>query len=246
MTLVTKSMNKYLLLLLLLLAQAGCKSVGETPRDSDLAGVYYRVKPKDTLGNIAKKHRLTVEEIMDINGIDDERALKVGQAIFLPDPDPIGKKIEKLKPQVLTKKSITKGKEVVKPKSRHTRIFDFPLPGGVIISRFSKSKDKPYDGIGIKAPLSSKVVCALDGQVLFVGDDGTRFGLLVIVEHAEPYITVYTQLDKAVVVAGQKLKKGQQLGTVGKSGGVVVPHLHFQIRVNKKPQDPEGYLKGIK
>jgi murein DD-endopeptidase MepM/ murein hydrolase activator NlpD len=240
-------MNTYpYILLTFMLALGGCKSIGEKPRNSDLAGVYYRIKPKDTLSQIAKKHRVTIDEIKDVNGIDDERALKIGQAIFLPDPDPIGKKIDKLKPKTVAKK----GAPAIRPPKKATetkvaRTFDFPVPGGTIIHTFSKAKDNPYDGIGIKAPLGSKVVSSQDGNVLFVGDDGTRFGLLVIIEHAEPYITVYTQLDKAIVTAGQKLKKGQQLGMVGKSGGAAIPHLHFQIRVNKRPQDPKAYLKGF-
>lgn len=235
----------YLIILSIFLSLSGCQSVGEKPRDSDLAGIYYVVKPNDTLSNIAKKYRVSTEEIKDVNGIDDDRALKVGQALFLPDSDPIGKKIEKLRPHKVAKKSPAKKPNTPAAPKKAARIFDFPVKGGTIVQNFAKAKDNPYDGIAIKAPLGAKVLSALDGHVLFVGDDGTRFGLLVIVEHKEPYITVYTQLDTALVTTGQKLKTGQALGTVGKSGGAKMAHLHFQIRVNKRPQDPKHYLKGL-
>lgn len=223
----------------ILLVLQSCQSLEERPTERDLAGVYYRVKPKDTIASIAQKHRLTAEEIKDVNGIDDERSLRVGQALFLPDPDPIGKRIAKLKPTPAPHKK-TSPKKVA---AAHQVLFDFPLKNGTIVHNFSTAKQNPYDGIGIKALLGEKVLAAQSGQVLFVGDDGTRFGLLVIVEHKDPFITVYTQLDKALVKAGQHLKKGQPLGLVGKSGGAQFAHLHFQVRLNRKPVDPKAYLK---
>lgn len=218
-----------------------CHSIDEKPRESDLAGSYYRVKSGDTLSEIAKKYKTTVEEIMDVNGIDNQRALRVGQALFLPDPDPIGTKIAKLKPPA---KRVTNTPPAQKKNAKTSlRIFDFPVPGGVVVYQYSKAKANPYDGIGIKAPRGTNIIAPLDGKVLFVGNDGTKFGLLIIIEHVDPYITVYTHLDRAVVKTGQAIKRGATIGTVGQSGGVSIPHLHFQIRVDQRPQDPKLYLQ---
>lgn len=214
-----------------------CRSVDDKPKNSDLAGSYYRVKTGDTLEKIAKKYRVSVDEIMDINGILDQRSLRVGQALFLPDPDPIATKIVNL-----SKKAKIAAVKPKKSMKKPTRTFLFPVPGGTVIHEFSRSKEKPYDGLGIKAELGTKVINAKDGQVLFVGNDGTKFGLLVIVEHKGPYVTVYTHLDKALVKTGQKLKQGEVLGAVGKSGGARFAHLHFQIRRDKLPEDPRLYL----
>ncbi len=117
------------------------------------------------------------------------------------------------------------------------------MPGGTIIHEFTLNKKSPYDGLGIKATKGARINASLDGRVLFVGDDGTKFGLIVILEHVDPYITVYAHLDRATVVAGQKIKRGDVLGYVGQSGGASVPHLHFQIRVAERPKDPKLYLK---
>jgi murein DD-endopeptidase MepM/ murein hydrolase activator NlpD len=234
--------------LIILFASVGvmnaCLSVSEKPRDSDLACTYHQVKPGDTLGKIAASSKVPIEEIMYVNGIDDQRALRVGQALFLPDPDPIGKRIAKLRPMP-AKPSPSKKAQGPEKQAAATAsaIFDFPVPGGVVIQDFSQNKKKPYDGIGIKAAKGSRINASLDGRVLFVGDDGTKFGLIVIVEHVDPYITVYAHLDKATVATGQKIKRGEQLGLVGQSGGVNVPHLHFQIRVAQRPKNPRTYLK---
>lgn len=221
----------------------GCVSVDDKPRESDLAGTYHQVKPGDTLLVIAKKYNVPVDEIMYINGIEKERGLRVGQALFLPDPDPIGKKIAKLKPASTKKAPPQKTATAKKSTPNPSRMFDFPVPGGTVIQDFSLAKKNPYDGIGIKASKGARILASLDGRVLFVGDDGTKFGLIVILEHVDPYITVYAHLDRAVVKAGQKLKRGEVLGYVGQSGGVSSPHLHFQIRVSERPKDPKLYLK---
>lgn len=210
----------------------GCTNLPTKPDEQDLAGSYHRIKRGDTLAALSRTYRLSPKEIMEINGIDDERSLKIGQALFMPDPDPIGKKISHLKPVA----------KIESPPASPLRIFAMPIKGGTIIHNFSKSKDNPYDGIGIKAPLGTKILAAHDGRVLFVGNDGTKFGLIVIIEHQAPYITVYAHLNGAHVKAGQTIKRGEFLGTVGKSGGITVPHLHFQIRVDERPKDPKLYL----
>lgn len=173
---------------------------------------------------------MSIEEIMDVNGIGENR-LKVGQNLYLPEPDLIGKKLARIKPETKVSKDF-----------KSEPIFHMPVLGP-IVRNFSTAKDNPYDGIAIKAPLGTKVKAALDGQVIFVGNDGNKFGLLIILEHQNPYITVYTQLDEAKVHVGQKIKRGEVLGTVGRSGGAKSPHLHFQIRIEERPEDPKKYLK---
>lgn len=237
-------LHVFLVVLVGIFLSAGCQSVAEKPRDSDLAGSYYQVKPGDTLARISEKSKVPVDEIMYINGIADQRALRVGQALYLPDPDPIGSKIKKLKPPVAKKAAQPRKTPEKKPEVKSAKLFDFPVPGGTIIQDFSQAKKKPYDGIGIKAPRGTRVNASLDGRVLFVGDDGTKFGLIVILEHVDPYMTVYTHLDKAMVKTGQSVKRGDSIGLVGQSGGVSAPHLHFQIRVSQRPKNPRLYLKG--
>lgn len=230
----------YILVKIIVLMALGCSSLSEKVRESDVAGRYYKVKAGDTLSAIAHKTKLSVEEIKEVNGIDNDRSLPIGRVLFLPDPDPIGQKIAKLKPTSAKSKSLAKPKEI---KKQH--IFDFPVPSGTIVYNFSKAKERPYDGIGIKANKGTRIICPLDGRVLFVGNDGTKFGLLVILEHQDPYITVYTHLDRALVKTGQLIKRGEPLGTVGQSGGVSFPHLHFQIRINQIAKDPRLFLKAF-
>lgn len=205
----------------------GCQTLrvqGDHPKSSDLAGTYYRVKPGDSLSKIAQKYRVSEAEIMDINGLEE---LKPGLNLYVPEPDLINQKLVDLTPK--------------NPSLTHNEpSFLWPVTGEVV-REFSSAQNNPYDGIGIKAPLGTKVRAALKGQVVFVGDDGTKFGLLVIMEH-QAFFTVYAQLSKTLVKKGQYLASGEVLGAVGQSGSALFPHLHFQIRVNRVPKDPRKYL----
>lgn len=234
---------KILISLLFFICIANCVSIQDKPNESEVAGTYHRVKKGDSLGLIAKKYRINPDEIKDVNGLENG-PLQIGQEIFIPDPDPIGTKIAKHQSPRRAKKS---KKEAHKNSSKKTastkKIFEFPVPGGTVFHQFSSAKKNPYDGLGIQAPRGTAVRASLDGKVIFVGDDGTRYGLLVIIEHQEPFISVYAHLDKALVQSGQRVEQGQQIGTVGSSGGTATPRLHFQIRVSERPKDPKLYLK---
>ena len=204
-------------------------------KQSNIPGNYYRVKSGDTLSSISMTHKVSVDEIMEINGIEDSRSLRVGQELFLPDPDPIGTKVV----------SLRRPSKPVRPKNLVGVVpsLDFPVPEGKIFRAFSRSKESPYDGIGISAKLGARVVAAKKGRVLFVGDDGTKFGLLIILEHQDHLITVYTHLQKAHVKAEQIVETGALIGEVGDSGGVSSPRLHFQVRLNERPQNPVNFIK---
>ncbi len=241
-------MKSFLVLFSLFLSS--CLSLSEKRSDLEVAGVYHRVKKGDSLSRLATRYRSTVEEIKEVNGIESERSLRVGQEIFIPDPDPIGARINKYSSKPIASKKAKKPsarKNIASSKKTSEqygeKIFSFPVPGGQIVRSFSDDKKKPHDGITIRAQAGSPILAAQKGKIIFVGDDGTRFGLLVLIEHKEPYISVYTHLEKAVVKSGQYVEEGQTIGTVGTSGGLKSPQLHFQIRVAQRPKDPEKYLK---
>lgn len=246
------------LVIFLFLSISSCISTNNKPYESEIAGKYHQVKPKENIDSIARKYRVNADELMDVNGIENPRHLRVGMNLFVPDPDPIGTKISqyirrkniKPKQEQSSKKPSKSSKKTAEPKqlaAKNTRnsrkIFAFPAIRGQIIRNYSQNKKSPYDGLAIKGTLGTKILASLGGKVIFVGDDGTRYGLLIIIEHQEPYITVYTHLSSALVTTGQVVRQGQSIGTMGQSGGLSFPQLHFQIRVNEKPVDPKLYLK---
>ncbi|MFD2368418.1 peptidoglycan DD-metalloendopeptidase family protein [Brevibacillus sp. GCM10020057] len=103
----------------------------------------------------------------------------------------------------------------------------------------------PHTGIDLKSTdgKSFDVVAALAGKVIKVEND-PLVGKVVEVEHADKMVTVYQSLENAVVNPGDQVTQGQVIGSAGrneyeKDSGV---HLHFEVRVDNKPVNPEQYL----
>lgn len=80
------------------------------------------------------------------------------------------------------------------------------------------------------------------GKVTFAGEKGT-YGKLIIIEHGNGYTTYYGHASSINVVVGDKVSKGQTIGKVGTTGRVTGPNLHFEVRKNGVPLDPQKFLK---
>lgn len=101
-------------------------------------------------------------------------------------------------------------------------------------------------GMDIKAEKTTVVKSAEAGTVKSIKND-PRFGLTVVIEHEDNFQTVYSNLLTAeFVVEGEKIEKGQSIGTVGNTAVFEIadePHLHFEIWKDSLPVDPSIYLK---
>ncbi len=102
-----------------------------------------------------------------------------------------------------------------------------------------------HSGIDIKADKTTVVKAAEAGTVKSIKND-PRYGLTIIVEHVNGYKTVYSNLlTSEFVVEGEKVEKGQSIGTVGNTAVFEIsdePHLHFEILKNSIPEDPKIYI----
>jgi murein DD-endopeptidase MepM/ murein hydrolase activator NlpD len=80
--------------------------------------------------------------------------------------------------------------------------------------------------------------------VAYAGNELRGFGNLVLIRHSDGWITAYAHNDALLVRRGQIVRKGQDIATVGSSGGVAEPQLHFQMRQGKNAIDPTKQLRG--
>ena len=101
-------------------------------------------------------------------------------------------------------------------------------------------------GIDIKAEKTTVVKAAEEGIVKSIKND-PRYGLTIVIEHANNFQTVYSNLlTSEFVVEGEKVEKGQSIGTVGDTGVFEIadePHLHFEILKDSLPEDPNIYIQ---
>jgi murein DD-endopeptidase MepM/ murein hydrolase activator NlpD len=109
-------------------------------------------------------------------------------------------------------------------------------------SRASSSGEaRAHKGIDICAPQGTPVMAATDGVVSFAGTE-SEYGRLIVIDHGHSFSTVYGHLAKIQSRAGEKVVKGQVIGTVGLSGNTTGPHLHFEVRLNNNPVNPARFM----
>jgi len=106
---------------------------------------------------------------------------------------------------------------------------------------YASGGTRPHKGIDISAPSGTPVVAAADGVVTFAGRE-SEYGRLVCIDHGHGFLTMYGHLKELNVQAGDKVGKGQVIGTVGLSGNSTGPHLHYEVRIHGNPVNPSRYL----
>ncbi|WP_343207275.1 LysM peptidoglycan-binding domain-containing M23 family metallopeptidase [Azospirillum formosense] len=115
---------------------------------------------------------------------------------------------------------------------------------GKVISTFGPKPDGLHnDGLNIAASKGTTVVAADNGVVAYAGNELRGFGNLLLVKHSDGFITAYAHLDRIDVERGVAVKRGQAIGTVGQTGSVTSPQLHFELRKGSQAVDPRDRME---
>lgn len=104
---------------------------------------------------------------------------------------------------------------------------------------------KMHTGIDIPADLGTPVYPACDGTVITAGWGG-GYGNVVVISHDSNTQTWYAHLHQIDVVKGQQVTRDTAIGMVGSTGNSTGPHLHFEVRLNNRPVDPEPWLNTLR
>jgi murein DD-endopeptidase MepM/ murein hydrolase activator NlpD len=122
--------------------------------------------------------------------------------------------------------------------------FRWPVRGKVITTYGAKTNGKSNDGINLAVPEGTPVKAAEDGVVAYSGNELKGYGNLILVRHANGYVTAYAHASELLVKRGDTIKRGQVIAKSGQSGEVGSPQLHFEIRKGSTPVDPLQFLNG--
>jgi murein DD-endopeptidase MepM/ murein hydrolase activator NlpD len=121
--------------------------------------------------------------------------------------------------------------------------LSWPVDGRVILSSFGpKPGGRVNDGINIKTLRGATVRAAADGEVIYVGDAITGFGLMILLRHPGGAVTAYGHLEDSLVDRGARVQRGQPIARAGSSGEAREPQLLFQLRTGRRALDPLAYL----
>lgn len=100
---------------------------------------------------------------------------------------------------------------------------------------------KMHNGIDFGSGMNAHVYAAAHGKVL-LAQYSNSFGNWIMIEHQNGYTSIYAHLNSMEVRKGQRVRKGDKIGLTGSTGRSTGPHLHYEVRLNGTPINPEGYL----
>ncbi len=130
----------------------------------------------------------------------------------------------------------------VAPSGGGNGAFLWPVRGHVLATYGSRTDGTHNDGINIAAPKGAAVQAADAGSVAYAGNELRGYGNLILVKHANGWISAYAHCDLILVKRGEKVTRGQVIARVGSTGNVSEPQLHFELRRGNHAVDPREVL----
>jgi murein DD-endopeptidase MepM/ murein hydrolase activator NlpD len=130
----------------------------------------------------------------------------------------------------------------VAPPARSGSLFQWPVRGQVVAGFGESTESGRNEGINIAAPRGAPILAAENGVVAYAGNELRGYGNLLLIRHADGWVTAYAHTEDILVERGAPVAAGQQVATVGATGAVSSPQLHFEIRQGSDSVDPLDYL----
>jgi murein DD-endopeptidase MepM/ murein hydrolase activator NlpD len=132
----------------------------------------------------------------------------------------------------------------VDPPSANGTTFRWPVRGRIISAFGSKPSGEKNDGINLAVPEGTSVKAAEVGTVIYSGNELAGYGNLVLIRHADGWVTAYAHNSDLLVKRGDQVRRGQIIAHAGMTGSVTAPQVHFELRRGAKPVNPLDYLAG--
>lgn len=226
-----------------------------------------KVAAGDSLARIASRNGVSVSALKAANGLTSDN-IRIGQVLSLPGAgtataaakaatDPVTTAATKAnatvrtaadgpKPYVQPKagSAETASTEPVAPARTGIEEFRWPVRGRVISNFGEKTASGRNDGIDISVPEGTAVKAVENGVVVYAGSELEGLGNLVLIRHADGWVSAYAHNKAIDVNRGDQVNRGQTIARSGRTGNADMPKLHFELRKNSAPVDPLKHLGG--
>lgn len=207
-------------------------------------GITYTINKNDTIDKIAENYNISKESILAYN---EQSLFRSGDVIFLPHAKP------KEEPKIIVKNINNNKKTNINNKRRVINITsdkayisssytNMIMPAdGVVTQRFHRG----HYAIDIAKKGGATVYAAQDGVVVDVSTWGWNYGYgnFITIDHGNGISTMYAHLSKVYVSPGQYVSAKTPIGYMGSSGRSSGTHLHFEVILNGRKQNPFAYIK---
>jgi murein DD-endopeptidase MepM/ murein hydrolase activator NlpD len=120
--------------------------------------------------------------------------------------------------------------------------FRWPVKGRIIAGFGAKPDGGHNDGIDVAVPQGTSVKAAENGVVAYSGNELKGYGNLVLIRHANNWVSAYANNEELLVKRGDKVRRGQIIAKAGATGAVSQPQVHFELRKGSRPVDPTKHM----
>jgi murein DD-endopeptidase MepM/ murein hydrolase activator NlpD len=231
-----------------------------------LGGNVHIVAPGETLISIARHYHKRLAEVAAANKIPPHTLVKMGDRIVIPGKVTVARTAPPptvAAPQVQTPPRAqapvaapkvtqievaptanlaTAGADAGATASTGAPTFRWPVRGRVIAGFGPRPNGQQSDGIDLAVPEGTAVRASEDGVVAYAGNELKGYGNLILVRHANGFVTAYAHASELMVKRNDPVRRGQVIAKSGQTGTVTSPQLHFEIRKGSAPVDPTQYL----
>jgi len=226
---------------------------------------YHTVVAGETLYSISRANSVDLNSLARENNIQAPYGLAVGQRLRLPaqmrpaaQPVATPAAVTPAAPTPAATTPTPPAAAPVPPPARQSSVpagrlpavaarsstkFSWPVRGRILSTFGSKPNGLYNDGINIGAARGTAVRAAENGVIAYAGNELRGMGNLIIIQHSGGWMTVYAHLDTMTVRRGARVAVGEKIGTVGSTGRVTEPQLHFEIRQGTRAFNPTAHLR---
>jgi murein DD-endopeptidase MepM/ murein hydrolase activator NlpD len=224
---------------------------------------YHVVQKGDTVYSISRTYGVDMATLTSTNHIPAPYKIRVGERLQLPSrvnrqvasaddeaPTPAarpgsGSGSVSVRPvPAPTTTTPAQPKEPLPEPPTATGQFIWPAQGKIISSFGAKENGLHNDGINIAVPAGTPVKAAQSGVVAYAGNELKGYGNLLLIRHANGWMTAYAHNSKLLVKRGDKVTKGETISLSGSTGSVTSPQVHFEVRKGAKAVDPQSVISG--
>jgi murein DD-endopeptidase MepM/ murein hydrolase activator NlpD len=239
--------------------------VASAPTHTSAAENAHIVAPGESLIGIARRHGVALTALARANNIQPYSKINIGDRLAVPGGRRVAAR-QTAAPLVAQPRSVAVERVASAP-AQNARIatqeppttetvvksaeaagplpsFRWPVRGRVIAGFGPKTNGAQNDGINLAVPEGTPIKAADDGVVAYSGNELKGYGNLVLIRHANGFVSAYAHASELLVKRGDTIKRGQVIAHAGQTGNVTSPQLHFEIRKGSTPVDPTKYLGG--
>ncbi|HEY9855807.1 MAG TPA: peptidoglycan DD-metalloendopeptidase family protein [Stenomitos sp.] len=198
----------------------------------------YTIQDGDTLSEIATRFGVKTAAIVEINDLDFHTTLRVGRTMVIPasaEAEESARSYRRKDRRKVASRGLVG--DLARAVSSH---FLWPTAGRVS-SYFGVRSGRMHTGLDIPNHPGAPIHASKSGVVVSAGWDGD-YGKTVDISHGKGVVTRYAHCSKLLVEPGERVSAGQTIALVGETGRATGPHVHYEVRVNGRPIDPEKVM----